>query len=189
MKRLFRQVFAEWGRNGSVALSAAEAASGLTREELAESLRERPRLHPLLTRLLFAAGMNGHDAVLRAMGTAVGNAVVDPLRVDECELILAALADLNAAHTQLLHLMTTQATVSPEGSEGGLFWTTETLVTEADFPDQVGSLVLAALISRGLAEIPAMVLGAPVRITALGSVVLDVLDEWEGADSGGRRGS
>src|SRR5688572_11370444 len=43
--------------------------------------------------LLYAAGMNGHDSTLRAMGGALGYAVRDRESVDECEIILGALAD------------------------------------------------------------------------------------------------
>lgn len=182
IKGLLSGVQTEWERNGSVALRAAEAASGLRREELAEALREEPRLHPLITRLLFAAGMNGHDAALRAMGTAVGQAVAEPIRVEECELILTALADLSAAHTKLLLLMSRPPVRGEEGSHGQWFWTPESLLEAAAFPDQLGSLVLAALISRGLAETPPMVLGGPIQLTQLGRVVLNVLDQWKEAE-------
>ena len=182
VRGLLRSVQAEWARNGSVALQAAEAASGLTREELTEALRAAPRLHPLLTRLLFSAGMNGYDPVLRAMGTALGQAVTESAQVDECELILTALADLNAAHGALLRLLNDPPDRAPEGDGSG-YWTQETLLAAAAFSERAGELVLAALISRGLAAIPPMALGTPVQITALGRVVLDVLDEWKHASS------
>ncbi len=182
VRHLLRGVRAEWERIGSVALFAAEAVSGLSREELAEALRSDPRLHPLLTRLLFAAGTNGHDAVLGAMGTALGHAVAEPARLDECDLILTALADLNAAHVTLLRLLTTQPDRAPEGGDKW-FWTPKKLLETAAFPAQVGPLVLAALISRGLAEIPPMRFGGPVHITALGRLLLDVVDEWKRAES------
>jgi hypothetical protein len=44
---------------------------------------------PLFTRLLYAAGMNGHDDVLEALGQAFGDAVREPSKVNEAEPILA----------------------------------------------------------------------------------------------------
>lgn len=52
LRRLTRAVIAEHKRNRSRALRAAELMSGLSREELAETIAENPRLVPLLTRVL-----------------------------------------------------------------------------------------------------------------------------------------
>lgn len=88
----------EWSRNHSTALKAAEDASGLTREQLAERLDENPEHVPLSVRLLYAAGMNGYEPTLKAMGAVFGLAVDDPSRMDECTVILSSLTDLSAAH-------------------------------------------------------------------------------------------
>src|SRR3954447_61548 len=72
-----RKIHEEWARHRSTALRAAERTSGLSREDLAETVSADPRLVPLVTRLLYAAGMNGHDGTLRAMGAAFGDAVRD----------------------------------------------------------------------------------------------------------------
>lgn len=66
----------------------------MSREDLAEAIGENPQFVPLATRLLYAAGLNGHDETLRAMGTALGEALLNPNRLIDCELILTALADL-----------------------------------------------------------------------------------------------
>lgn len=50
--------------------------SGLgSTEDLAAAIADRPQMIPLLTRVLFAAGMNGYDEVLEVLGAAVGTAV------------------------------------------------------------------------------------------------------------------
>lgn len=95
-KRLAGQTQAELMRARSVALAAAERSSEMTREELADAIARSPKLIPLVTRLLHAAGQNGYDKTLKAMGTAFGEAVLDPDRVDDCELLLTSLADLGA---------------------------------------------------------------------------------------------
>ncbi len=71
-KRMYRAVAAEWQRNRSTALRAAEAATGLTREQIEEWAEAEPRAIPLYLKVLWAAGMNGHDDTLRAMGTVLG---------------------------------------------------------------------------------------------------------------------
>ena len=90
-KVLARGLRQEWTRKGSVALRAAEKASGLTREEMGEAIAEDPRLLPLVTLLLYVAGMNGHDRTLAAMGTVLGDALRERKALDECELILPRL--------------------------------------------------------------------------------------------------
>lgn len=62
----------EWSRNHSIALEAAEDASGLTREQLADLLAEDAAFVPLSVRLLYAAGISGYEPTLRAMGAIFG---------------------------------------------------------------------------------------------------------------------
>src|SRR5215203_6198735 len=103
----FRKVREEWTRQRSVALRAAVASSGLgSLEDLMEKITEDPRLIPPVTRLLYAAGMNGHDRTLKAMGAALGRAVREPDAMAECELILTAIADLTQDHARTLQLLT-----------------------------------------------------------------------------------
>jgi hypothetical protein len=167
---------AEWQRNGSKALRAAEAASGLTREAFQERLTADPAMQPLLTRLLFSAGMNGHDPTLAAMGAALGACMREAARLDECALILAALADLNASHTTMLQLL---AGEPPLHGEEHRAWTVPTALAGANLPATVAPLVLAALVARGLAqEHTGGYGGSTLRITALGTTVLELLTAY-----------
>ena len=70
-KRMYRAVAAEWQRNRSTVLRAAEAAEGLTREQFEAWAEEEPRAIPLYVKILWAAGMNGHmpDDVAALTGT------------------------------------------------------------------------------------------------------------------------
>jgi hypothetical protein len=177
--RLAGRIREEWGRNFSTALRAAEEVSKLSREDLAEQLSSQPGLQPMVTRLLYAAGMNGHDATLRAMGMALGKAVREPDRHGECELILLALSDLNAAHTEMLQLLEEKP---PPYSESYRPWTSESVMAASTLPKSVAPLVLAAVIARGLARQSAGGYDETVSITELGQLVLDVLANYIDAD-------
>lgn len=173
---LVRKVRQEHQRRRSIALRAAEDASGLTREEIAEAIAKEPRLVPLVTRVLYAAGMNGHDATLKAMGAALGQAVGRPDAIDEAELILTALADLTDNHARTLLLLSKDP---PELSGTARVWTVELLERKSDLAPRATSLCLAALVARGLAAVTTGFGGGNVYgITMLGWDVLAVLREY-----------
>lgn len=191
-KLVARALRTEWTRNRSVALRAAEETSGLTREDLCEQISEDPNLVPLLTRLLHAAGQNGHDRTLRAMGLAFGDAIRDRGRIDECEAILTSLADLGSTHVQVLELLAQSPPIEPDRESR--FWSRDEIGSAAQLPASLVLLVPAALISRGLVEQPALeeidggsvisaYTGNDVRleITDLGRLVLEVIQHWKAA--------
>jgi hypothetical protein len=74
----------------------------MDREELGEVIAEDPRLIPLLERILFTAGMTGHDRTLSAMGAALAHALRNRDRIDEAELLLIAVSDLRGEHIAVL---------------------------------------------------------------------------------------
>ena len=104
-KRVSKKIREEWTRNSSKALRAAELASGLSREDLADRISEDPCLVPLVTRVIYAAGMTGQDTILRALGTALGDAVRDSEKIDEAELLLVGISNLRAHHITILEIM------------------------------------------------------------------------------------
>ncbi len=55
-KGVMRSLMAEWRRNTSKSLRAAEAASGMSREAFADWAAQEPRAVPLYTTVLWAAG-------------------------------------------------------------------------------------------------------------------------------------
>ena len=170
---LFGKVREEVTHSRSIALLVAEQRSGLSREDIAERIAEDPRLVALFIRLLYAAGMTKHEQTLRAMGAAFGQAVGERDFLDECELILTALADLTANHAAILLLLSTDP---PELAGGPNAWTPDRLVRSSELPARATTLCLAALVARGLAETPTGFGGLTIcSITSLGREVLEVL--------------
>lgn len=106
-KGMSRAIVKEWRRNSSMALGVAEHASGLSREQFAEWASTDARAVPLYLKVLWAAGMNGHDKTLRAMGTVLGNAARataenDEVGFEDCELALRAMAEMTPRHFAVL---------------------------------------------------------------------------------------
>jgi|NGEPerStandDraft_6_1074524.scaffolds.fasta_scaffold129346_1 hypothetical protein len=179
-KRVSGSVVAECRRNKSTALRAARESSGLGREDLAERIEQCPRLVPLLTRLLYAAAMNGHDPILRAMGAAFGDAARHRDQVDECEVILTALADINAAHVEVLRRLAMEPPRA--SSDGAGSWGPSNLPAHVNLPASIVPLCVGGLISRGLVTSPSGGYGTSYHVTPLGRTVLDVLDQWHAAE-------
>jgi hypothetical protein len=173
-KRTAESVAREWEQNQSVALKAAARAADMSRDDLEDAIAIVPGVIPLTVRLLWAAGMNGHDATLKGMGRTLGHAVRDPGLIGEAELILAAMADFGPSHRAVLELLK----VTPAGKEGFLY---EDLPDQVDAPRSIVGLCASALVARGLVQIRAG-FGLTYSITDLGRTVLDVLHEVEQDD-------
>jgi hypothetical protein len=104
----------ELARNQSRALAAAEKVAGLSREELRERIDSDPRLVSLVARVLFEAGVTGQDEVLDALGAALGDALADPSRSDDAELILLGISRIRRSHIELLRLLASHPGSAPE---------------------------------------------------------------------------
>ena len=170
-------VRAEYRRNTSTALRAAERASGMSREDLQERIADDPNLVPLLVKVLFSAGTNGFDDVLKAMGAALGAAVLDPNTVNDAEIVLAAISDLKKHHIHLLTAATQEPPlVQVEGEDPRrVHWMLETLATEAGMSDDMTGLCAAGLVNSGLLRTMSLYGGLGYEVTDLGRLVLEVL--------------
>lgn len=176
-KRLAQGSREELRRARSVALKAAERTSGMTREEIADAVAQKPRLLPLATRLLHAAGENGYDETLRAMGGAFGEAVRDPEQADDCHLMLTSLADLGERHARVLRVLRGNPPV--RGGKAS-HWMTSDVEEASSLPRRTTSLCLAALTSRGLVAASSTFFGGAMGfvITDLGRDLLSVLEAY-----------
>jgi hypothetical protein len=171
----------EGHRARSVALKAAERSAGCTREELGEAIAKDPRLVPLLVRLLYAAGMTGQDRTLKIMGTALGDAVREPSRVDEVEMILAAVAGLGEKHFRILEVLAGHPPPPAATGERQEPWGRDNLAQMPSMLEQEATLNigLAGLIGAGLVFEQTGLYGGGTAliVTALGETVLQLLDE------------
>jgi hypothetical protein len=137
-RRMFGAVRREWQRNLSRALGAAEQAAGLTREEIADWLHADPAAAPLYVQVLWAAGSNGHDKTLRAMGAVFGFAAKASARgeesaVEDAELALRALAGFSPRHFRVLNVLAAGGVARGEDGRENIG-----LVTPAHVAEQTG---------------------------------------------------
>jgi hypothetical protein len=176
-RRSMVKIREEHERRVSLALRAAERIAGLTREELGDAIGEDPELVPLVTRILYAAGMNGYDRTLEAMGRALGDAVRDRDRIDEVDLILTALADLTAAHVSVLQALARFSTENADAPHH-LYVREESVLSS-----RVVELCLAGLVSRGLVDgTTGLDAVTEYEISELGRTLLAVLAELDTDD-------
>jgi hypothetical protein len=174
-KRAAESVAREWERNRSVALRAAARAADMSREDLEDAIATVPGVIPLTVRLLWAAGMNSHDATLKGMGRTLGHAVRDPGLIGEAQLVITAMADFGPNHRAVLEAL--------EAKPTGVEWADDELPEHVDAPSSIVGLCASALLARGLVRIHAGWGGSvPYNITPLGRTVLEVLRELERDD-------
>lgn len=186
-KFLFGNVRREWARNASVALRAAVRAAGISREDLAEELEARPRLVPLYLQVLWAAGMNGHDRTLRAMGQVLGSAVRaapdDEDSLEDAEAALQAMGSLTVRHFRVLGALEDAPSRAPKGSGTNYSEATaEALAERLGMRQERVSQALVNLSAAGLAESLNVYGGLAYPITSLGRAVLraaEAVDELD----------
>lgn len=189
-RRLIGAVRAEYARNHSVALRAAEVTSGLTREELAERIATHPRLIPVLTRVLFAAGMTGQDEILDALGAALGAAAAAPEQVDDVELLLIGLQDLRRQHVTVLRVVGggrpqwDEESKTPPNNEvqaeiAG--WNVLAISNRCALSEETVHLAAVGLDRAGFVRTFSAIGGLGFAITQLGHTLIEVLDSYDAA--------
>ena len=177
-QRLMRPLRQEWARNTSLSIRAAEQSSGLTREDLAEWVEREPRAVPLYMKILWAAGMNGHDATLRAMGAVLGHAAKasqaeDDDALEDAELALHAMADLGPRHFKVLSALGEGSVVITEdGQENFLQFVPPYVAEKMGLRQPVVHQCLINLAGAGLADTISVLGHMAYPITDLGRAVL-----------------
>lgn len=192
-RRVSRGFRDEITRNQSRALKAAELLSGLTREDLAERIAADPRLIPVATRVLFAAGMTGQDEVLDALGAALGTAVSDPDSAEDVDLLLLGLQNLRRHHITLLRRATgtpqwlgmPDEGKQPETSTGcdlieADTWHLNALAVLTHASEDSTHVVVRGLVNAGFMRGVAGAYGSQdyYVVTSLGRTLLDVLAQY-----------
>jgi len=113
---LVQRAAAEWGRKREVVEDAAlEAAAPIGPEEFCAILGEDPALIALAQTIAQAASASGNDGKLRGLGTLLGGAVARRGdRLEETQMLAAALADMESPHAVVLDVLTRPAPDSDE---------------------------------------------------------------------------
>lgn len=173
----------EWARLTSRALRVAEERSGLTREEFTDWVEAEPRAVPLYMKVLWAAGMNGHDATLRAMGAVLGEAANATARQDEegftrAELALQAMTDLGPLHFRVLAVLADSVVVTQQdgGDNLGQF-VANYVATKAAMSEVVVEHCLLNLANSGLTTLTSVLGANAYPLTDLGRAVLRAAEE------------
>jgi hypothetical protein len=174
-KRLYRAIAREWTRNRSTALGAAVAASGLSREDFEEWAGREPRAIPLYLKVLWAAGMNGHEETLRAMGVVLGAAARataegDDEGFEDAELALRAMEDLTPRHFRVLATLR-RGQVRGSGDMGEFM--PEDVSQACGIGKDVAHQCLLNLAAAGLAVSTPVFNGTAYPPTALGHAVME----------------
>lgn len=183
-RRLWDGVAAEWRRNSSTALRSAERASGLSREDLAEWIAAVPRAVPLYLKILWAAGTNGHDKTLAAMGAVLGHAARATRRggtdgFDDAELALRAMAELTDRHFRVLATIANNEVLkSADGQENFAQYRPGYVATQTGLREEVAHQCLINLAGAGLAvQLPLFGGGTGYPITDLGRAIVEAAGE------------
>lgn len=176
-KRGSKEIRQEWARNSSKALRTAGRISGLSREDLADRICENPSLIPLVVRVLYTAGMTGQDTILRALGAALGDAVRNPEKVYEAELLLIGMTNLRRHHIVILEIMAKPP--RPKNPNGFTYWTPESLADEGTYDLYLVNICIAGLVQSGLISQVGDAYGVCYKISDLGRTALEVLDKLD----------
>jgi hypothetical protein len=113
---LVQRASAEWGRKREVVEDAAlEAAAPIGPEEFCAILSEDRALMALAQTIAWAASVSGNDGKLRGRGALLGGEVARRGdRLEETQMLVAALADMEAPHAVVLDVLTRP---SPDSDE------------------------------------------------------------------------
>ena len=131
-----------------------------------------------MTRVINAAGMTGQDTILRALGTALGDAVRDSEKIDEAELLLVGMSNLRAHHITILEIMA-KYYPDPAKTEAIVTWTPEKLADESTYSRDIVNICIAGLMQSGLIGQVGDAYGVCYQITGLGRTAVEVLDEGQ----------
>lgn len=173
----------EFSRLTSRALRAAERSSGLTREDLYEWLEREPRAVPLYMKVLWAAGMNGHDATLKAMGAVLGEAATASARGEDealarAELALQAMSNLGPLHFKVLSVLSeSDVIVTEDGGDNFTQFTPAHVSNEGQMSEPLASQCMLNLANSGLTELTSVFGGNAFPLTDLGRAVLRAAEQ------------
>jgi hypothetical protein len=108
--RWAERIAGELRRKAQVVEESALGSSGLSPDDLGDVLTGDPDLIALTQKVLDAAAASGNEQKLRGLGELLGRAAANPGdRLDEAQVLVAALADLEGPHLLVLDVLTGNA--------------------------------------------------------------------------------
>lgn len=180
-ERGLEQLFAERRRNSSRLLAMACQKAGMSREDLSDRIRESPKLLGLTTRILFTAGMSGHDEVIHILAGFLGDALADPAKTDDAEVFVGAMTQIGGRHVQVLERIAAGPPSLPNLSH----WTSGLLELTLPYRVEVTQVAVKGLVAAGFvaeggfdgggADQETEPGGTIYLISDVGQAVLDVL--------------
>lgn len=187
IRGLIRRLREEHARNTSVAWRAATAAWGLSREDLVEFVEENPRGVPMYLLILHAAGTNGYEETLRAMGAVFGAAASSAKlgnvsEVARADAALRAMSDLTPHHFRALkHFLDHPPEPTADSSLNYRDSTHEAVAVALDVPVGDAAQYLLNLARAGLVTMIGLTDGhTGHEATVVGRAVSDAA-RWVGA--------
>lgn len=173
----------------SQALKAARAVSGRSHEDLEEIFEQDPTLTPLYMRVLWAAGMNGHDQTLRAMGAVLGEAVRasdggESESVADADQALIAMSGLTPRHFRALRFLCSNPKKHSTGrvlEKGSSGWGAEGVAEAMGLTEERAAWCLSDLARTGLVGTANGGVGAVpfYWVTDLGEAVVQASDSLD----------
>jgi hypothetical protein len=104
---LVRRAAAEWRRKRELVDDAAMEAARLPAEQFCAILSNDPTLIALAQKIAWAASVSASESKLRGFGALLGDAVARRGdRLDETQLLTAALSDMEGPHALVLEVLT-----------------------------------------------------------------------------------
>lgn len=184
--QLVQRAADEWRRKSEVVAETALAASGIADpEEFCAKLSGDPDLIALAQKILWAASVSGNEHKLRTLGQLLGGAVGDRGdRLDEAQILAAALAELEPPHVVVLEVLTETAPDPKKTWEGAWFNSGQVRIRVPLDPEFVQAC-LNALTRHGLAMAITDNQGTErYGLTKLGRAMADVMRKANSSQPG-----
>jgi hypothetical protein len=184
--RLIELAAAEWHCKSELVANTALAASGLGEEDFCARLSGSPDLIALAQKILWAASTSGNEDKLRTLGQLLGGTVKDRGdRLDEAQVLAAALADLEAPHVAVLDVLTGPVPAHKSGiknADGFSFdtswWQADQVQADTPMDPEFVAACLNTLTRHGLATtVPGLDGIASFSLTKLGRALAEVMHQ------------
>jgi hypothetical protein len=149
--QLAQRITCEWSRKSHVVEESALESSGLDQDDLADVLTGDPDMIALTQKVLQAAAASGNEQKLRGLGGLLGRAAAQGDRLDETQILIAAVADLKAPQVLVLDVLARPAPGQQTVPDRVVGWTPAALKAQVNLDPEFVLACLNTLTRHGLA--------------------------------------